>query len=104
MGGDEFLVVLPGLDPEHAGALVERVQDAVTQAARSVVAIEGFTVSLGWAGIPRDGATPDDILAEADRRMYLDKQQRAQTSRGLALLGRAIGNPFPLTVETLSDN
>ncbi len=71
IGGDEFVVLLPGADHTVVDKTVQRVRDVVAQASRSMGGL-GLSLSIGVA-------TADDpeMLAEtlklADERMYRDK-------------------------------
>jgi diguanylate cyclase (GGDEF)-like protein len=81
-GGDEFVVLAPGITPEQAGALAERIRLAVceTKLETGQGASLQLTVSIGVAGIipPRDEADlkviAEKLLAEADSALYRAKQ------------------------------
>lgn len=63
-GGDEFLVVAPGA----AGMTVaRRVLDAIT--ARPAVGGRTISVSAGVARFPGDGASPDELIAAAEKAL-----------------------------------
>ena len=69
-GGEEFLIVLPGVDLDQARRLAERLRHAVeTLEARGVGPV---TVSAGAATLDTD-YNFDAMLAEADRRLYQAK-------------------------------
>jgi diguanylate cyclase (GGDEF)-like protein/putative nucleotidyltransferase with HDIG domain len=70
VGGEEFCVVLRGIDHAEAFRLAERLR-------RSVTAIESplpVTVSLGVASYPAHGLTRDELLAQADAGLYASKR------------------------------
>jgi diguanylate cyclase (GGDEF)-like protein len=81
LGGDEFAVVFsnPGHDEE---ALLRRLRDLRAAISRPI-AIEGdsitVTCSMGVAFFPRDGETPESLLAAADRAMYEAKEAGRDT-------------------------
>ncbi len=80
-GGDEFLVVLPGLVPATAAADAARVaEDLAAELAAPLVLPDGRRVavgaSVGVALHPDDGATFRDLLHHADGRMYDAKRAR----------------------------
>jgi diguanylate cyclase (GGDEF)-like protein len=75
MGGDEFVVVAPGLPSEKAAELTRRIHDIAKEAGHLVAGSSSFSVSVGTACFPEDGATAEELLTEADRRMYVAKQQ-----------------------------
>jgi diguanylate cyclase (GGDEF)-like protein/PAS domain S-box-containing protein len=76
LGGDEFLVVLVHQSSHDAG-IMRRLRDLQKAIARPVRFEAGeivVTSSIGIAGFPWDGATPDELLSNADRAMYRAKQ------------------------------
>ncbi len=80
-GGDEFVVALVGVGAEEARALAERARTALSTV--EVTTVEGgpavtlpLSFSMGVATYPADGATGEEILAVADRRLYEEKRAR----------------------------
>ena len=75
-GGDEFIVLLPGMSPAQRGD-VEEVAQKLLVAISAAVDAEGrpisVTPSVGIALFPGDGSTPDQLLKHADSAMYLAK-------------------------------
>jgi len=74
MGGDEFVIVAPNMTP---GSVTERacLLNALAQeACRQVCGADHLSLSLGAAFYPQDGPDSEQLLAEADRRMYASKQ------------------------------
>jgi diguanylate cyclase (GGDEF)-like protein len=74
LGGDEFVFVLPECTPDAIEHLKGRLRHAVEAAARSACPDSIVTLSIGCAFHPDDGATVDELLAEADQRMYVSKE------------------------------
>ncbi len=76
-GGDEFLLVLDGLDRSDAVRVKDRLQAAIeeTLAAHPDLHWAGG-VSAGLALYPEDSETEEGLVAMADRQMYADKQAR----------------------------
>ncbi len=73
MGGDEFVVVAPGLTHEAAAEMAQRLEAIIAEVGK-VVCGEGLvSVSIGQAFYPADGSNAEHLLAEADRRMYAVK-------------------------------
>ena len=74
-GGEEFLLVLPGEAAASAGFVVSRVLDeyAGVEQAGDRGATFHTSFSAGVATFPGDGETVDQLLAAADRRLYLAK-------------------------------
>ena len=75
MGGDEFVFVLPGLTESDIASRLKLIADSVISSCKrcSGVTVK-VTASLGASFYPADGTTAEELLAVADRRMYLDKQ------------------------------
>jgi len=71
LGGDEFSVLLPGVDLGGARGLAERVLAAVRSSA--ALAERGVTVS-GGAAQWTPGELPDDLLRRADEALYAAKR------------------------------
>ncbi len=76
MGGDEFVMVAPGLPADAASKRAEQLRQLAKQAGIDVCAEDILSLSVGQAVFPDDGKDAEELLAEADRRMYLEKQQQ----------------------------
>jgi two-component system cell cycle response regulator len=82
-GGDEFVVLAPGINPEQAAVLAERIRVAVCDTALDLPSgVElNMTVSIGVAGIvlSRDEndlkSAAERLLADADSALYRAKQR-----------------------------
>src|SRR5271165_406670 len=77
MGGDEFVLIAPGLTPEAAARKAEQMRELVRQAGIDVCREDILSLSVGKSLYPDDGEDAEKLLAEADRRMYLQKQSQA---------------------------
>src|SRR5450631_4505455 len=75
MGGDEFVVIAPGLAPDAAGKKAEQMRALARQAGSEVCGEDILSLSVGRAMFPEDGEDAEQLLAEADRRMYMEKQK-----------------------------
>jgi diguanylate cyclase (GGDEF)-like protein/putative nucleotidyltransferase with HDIG domain len=75
MGGDEFVLVLPGLQPDQLAPKIQRLKAITAEAGREIFAQETLSLSIGHAMFPEDGVDADRLLSEADRRMYIAKQR-----------------------------
>jgi len=80
MGGDEFVVLLPGLRPLDAENKAAELQQIVAQTCFTLFNEKLLTASIGMANYPGDGSDAEQLLAEADRRMYKEKRDRQQAS------------------------
>src|SRR6266567_3783415 len=76
MGGDEFVVVAPGLPPETVAKKADQLRELAKHAGRDVCGEDILSLSVGQALYPKDGQDAEELLAEADRRMYIEKQQQ----------------------------
>jgi hypothetical protein len=76
MGGDEFVVIAPGLAADAAGKKAEQMRALARHAGNEVCGEEILSLSVGRALYPEDGNDAEQLLAEADRRMYLEKQKQ----------------------------
>jgi len=76
LGGDEFLVVLPDLENEQspipvAEKLLAAVSEPVTLEGQSL----SVSPSIGITVFPRDGASAETLIRNADAAMYLAKDR-----------------------------
>jgi diguanylate cyclase (GGDEF)-like protein/putative nucleotidyltransferase with HDIG domain len=76
MGGDEFVVVAPGLPTDSATKKADQLRALAKQAGVEVCAEDILSLSVGQAVFPDDGKDAEELLAEADRRMYMEKQRQ----------------------------
>jgi diguanylate cyclase (GGDEF)-like protein len=76
MGGDEFVVIAPGLAADAAGKKAEQMRALARHAGSEVCGEEILSLSVGRAVYPADGNDAEQLLAEADRRMYIEKQKQ----------------------------
>jgi diguanylate cyclase (GGDEF)-like protein len=85
-GGEEFLLVLPGMPAASAVARAEQLRRALAAApiayGRSQIAV---TASFGIAVFPRAGWTAQELLASADSALYAAKT----AGRNRVMPGRA---------------
>ena len=74
MGGDEFVVVAPGLSADASGEKASRLHQLAVDAGRKVAGRDLVGLSVGTAFCPEDSFNVERLLAEADRRMYSMKK------------------------------
>ena len=76
-GGEEFVALLPETPLCEAIKVAERIRIFVeTESPRFLTQItktHGVTVSIGVAGLPEDGQTPESLLKKVDDLMYQAK-------------------------------
>lgn len=82
VGGDEFAMILAHVDEAAAEAkcrhLAEQVRDAGITVAGEHLPVD---IAFGVAAIPRE-TSPEEIMIEADRRMYRMKAESRNPARG----------------------
>src|SRR5579884_2221248 len=74
MGGDEFVLVIPGMTRDKLDERIVELEAAVRAAGKRVSGENIVSLSVGAAMYPDDGTDAESLLAEADRRMYANKQ------------------------------
>jgi diguanylate cyclase (GGDEF)-like protein len=88
VGGDEFIVLLPGCrDAECARVLANALRARLSPPFQLADGLFHLDASIGIACFPADGSDPDALVAYADRAMYASKRMRRG---GDADLGRDI--------------
>ena len=97
MGGDEFILVLPGLGPQDLPAKQQALEQVAVEAGYTVCGERLLNISIGAAFCPEHGTDAEGLLAEADREMYLTKQAHKgapppdfKSMDGLASLARSV--------------
>src|SRR6266702_4588776 len=73
MGGDEFVIVATGLTPDAALHKAQKINDLATSAGRQICGEDILSASVGTTFF-RVGMDAEQLLAEADRRMYMSKR------------------------------
>ncbi len=77
MGGDEFVILMPGLPPGNLAERLAALQAGVQAASRELLQEEALVgVSGGCAFFPDDGLDAESLLSKADQRMYSTKSER----------------------------
>jgi len=81
MGGDEFVIVAPGMTEEAMAERSDLLNALARQAGLEGCGADFLSLSAGTAFYPADGETAEQLLAEADRRMYVAKQHQRAISQ-----------------------
>jgi diguanylate cyclase (GGDEF)-like protein/putative nucleotidyltransferase with HDIG domain len=76
MGGDEFVVIATGLAAGDAAKRVEQIRPLARQAGIDVCGEDMLSLSVGMAVSPEDGNDAEQLLTQADRRMYVEKEKQ----------------------------
>jgi diguanylate cyclase (GGDEF)-like protein len=72
LGGDEFMLILPECKASQVPAMLRRLEPITVDLNGEKVPIR---FAVGWAEYRR-GKEPEELLAEADRALYEDKESR----------------------------
>ena len=75
MGGDEFVLVLPGFTRATLAAKVEQLSAMTMDVGFEVCGERVLSLSVGASFFDEDGTDAEQLLTEADRRMYQEKQE-----------------------------
>ena len=89
MGGDEFVIVVPGISRETAQEKTILMKAIAVQAGQVVCGREQISLSAGIALFPEDGADAEQLLAQADRKMYSAKRTHYEQSAAMASMTAA---------------
>jgi len=74
LGGEEFLLILPGYDAEGAASIADRLREALAKTDMSHIAPElRTTSSFGVASLVDCNSDFSELLRHADRRLYRAK-------------------------------
>jgi len=89
-GGEEFTVLLPGAGPEVGMQIAERLRQTVAAHSVHLPSVGKttplpirVTVSVGAASYPAMAETPQDLMRNADRAMYIGSKQRGRNRAAL---------------------
>ena len=75
-GGEEFCLMLPGLNKEEAHSLALNICQNIAKEKMSLRRQEtSVTVSIGVASFPKDGVDEDQLILKSDKAMYEAKQK-----------------------------
>src|ERR1700691_2373016 len=72
-GGDEFVILMPETNMEHARQLATKLRGWVS--ADALLREKNISASFGIACYPLHGSTPQELIQVADASMYLSKHQ-----------------------------
>lgn len=88
IGGDEFVVILPGAEQHVVEKAIKRIRDVIEQSSCSIGGI-GLSLSIG-AATTDDPARVEETLKLADERMYQDKLTKSNRKARASLNDRRL--------------
>ena len=71
LGGEEFALLLAGIDVEKATVAAERLREVLSR--RTVEGVGSVTVSIGVAGCPTSGTADRTLYSASDKALYVAK-------------------------------
>lgn len=77
-GGDEFIVLLPGMTAEHAGRLATKIEQLMEEPFMINEHAIAISASAGFAAFPGDTESVNDVIQLADSRMYARKREKKE--------------------------
>jgi len=89
-GGEEFLVILTETEVGAAERVAERIRVRISEeqfAPHGGEAAVGVTVSIGLAGFPSDGTSPEALISASDKALYRAKE----AGRNRVVVASAVG-------------
>ncbi len=75
-GGDEFVILFPGVEREQAFLELEHIRQVMSRYELGVTggsSIQGIPISVGVASFPVDGRTENELWRKADHALYRAK-------------------------------
>ena len=85
MGGDEFVVIAPGLKQESVKETCARIRAVAASAGKQICGEVAMSASVGIAFYPDDTDDSAELLVEADKRMYAMKKERHRAGSFLTM-------------------
>ena len=90
MGGDEFVLLLPGAGPEALAERAKQLNGLIWNLGRQLCGVDTLGLSVGASFYPADGHTGEELLAIADARMYEVKREHHDQSARAWNLARLV--------------
>ena len=73
MGGDEFVIVMPGAESGDFTVRAAQLSQLAADAGRLITGENMLSCAVGYARFPEDGTDSEQLLSIADQRMYRNK-------------------------------
>lgn len=75
MGGDEFVIVMPGMDAGNFHVRAAQLSQLAADAGRQITGEYILSCAVGFSRFPEDGTDSEQLLSIADQRMYKNKYE-----------------------------
>ena len=98
MGGDEFVMLLPGVTIETAPARIAEFRQSIADAVDLLAEPCALSMSVGAAYFPLDCTESEELLSTADLRMYKSKRKTRADEKAAEVPLDEI-NVLPLTYQ-----
>jgi len=98
LGGEEFLIVLPGIDLDAGHEVAERLRASIAEARPTGIPI---TISLGMSAGSGDEVDYDTLFKAADEALY--EAKRSGRNRVVAAPARAVQPNMPVEIPEIPD-
>jgi len=99
MGGDEFVLVLPGSRPGEISSKFEQLRGLIAQVSQEMFSSDLLSISIGTAYNPEDGSDAEELLSVADRRMYSEKRSHRHSAIPISRILREREHPGTVLVH-----
>lgn len=104
LGGEEFVVVLPGASAEIASSRAEELKAKVESLTIRYLGrtLPKTTISVGVAAFPGSGGTPEAVIKAADEALYRAKEQgrnRVETASPIENSSAAVSPTHPVALQ-----
>jgi len=99
MGGDEFVLVMPGARAGELSARFEQLRGVISQVSQEMFSGSLLSISIGTAYYPEDGADAEELLSVADRRMYSEKHSHREQASASSRVVREREQPANVLVN-----
>jgi diguanylate cyclase (GGDEF)-like protein/putative nucleotidyltransferase with HDIG domain len=98
MGGDEFVLLLPGMTKESAAGRIAEFRKSVAEAVDLMPEPCTLTMSVGASYFPVDSTEAEELLSTADLRMYKSKRHQRPEDQVTGLATEEL-SVLPLTYQ-----
>lgn len=91
-GGDEFTVLMPGTDKTTACQLGETMRQKIKDSPLAIKDDKSISMSIsgGVASFPQDAHSPEQLIDEADKELYLSKRSGRNRISGGAVVDQEL--------------